>query len=461
MFDASYAEWNHKRAKAIVDYYGYRFFFGKKVLDLGAGQGELGAVFVRLGAEVTCVDARESNINEIHKRHPSLHTIKLDLDNEWPFQHHSFDVVISAGLLCHLKHYDKHITNICNAAEHIVLETEVLDSLDPNVELTIYEEKTINDLSFHGQATLVSSNNIQNKLSTLGASFKRLDDIKINSGLYRYDWREKESGRFYGCRRLWFIRRDKFIGQRVDNHSKIVEVQGGINIPPAHMPNTPHERVLARLESGPRHRPISAPEVLPTPPPQYKMSPSLSPETNYFIHTPKNSDITDGVIRIFSTSVKNQDNPLIKDIIIMDGGNITFDMIFQKVNSITGPNDINIICGDGIFFDETISLAQNINHKEMYALTCWDWYEENNIQFRDKPNSQSAWIVRGPINNINGSFPLEAPSADSRIAYEFYGSGYEVLNPSKSIKVYKHNTNSIGGLQPVSGPHLFIIPTGM
>lgn len=228
MFSEQYNQWNHNRAKAIIDYYGYKFFYGKKVLDLGSGHGEIAASLARLGADVTCVDARQENLNFISKKHPHLKTMRIDLDVDWPFMFHQFDVAISFGLLCHLKNYDKHIKDICNAAENVILETEVLDYSDPNGRIPIYEEKSIHDLSFHGEGSILTAAKIQNSLSEISATFKRIDEAKINSGSYRYDWKESESGRQFGNRRFWFIRRDVFIAQKLYNQEQIKKAEGTI-----------------------------------------------------------------------------------------------------------------------------------------------------------------------------------------------------------------------------------------
>ena len=37
---------------------GFDFFKGKKILELGAGHGDIGAFFAELGADVLCLDGR-------------------------------------------------------------------------------------------------------------------------------------------------------------------------------------------------------------------------------------------------------------------------------------------------------------------------------------------------------------------------------------------------------------------
>lgn len=217
-----------QKIKAIIDHYGHGFFAKKKIIDLGSGNGEISSAFARLGAEVLCVDARQDSLNFINNKYPFLKTMKVDLDNEWPFDSY-YDMVLSLDLLCHLKNYEKHIKNICGISENIILETEVLDSDNPDIRMPIYEEKSIADLSFHGEGSIVSANSIQNKLSDLGATFKRIDNAKLNAGSYKYNWQETNSEkRLFGNRRFWFIRRDRFFAKKIENQQQARNIENRI-----------------------------------------------------------------------------------------------------------------------------------------------------------------------------------------------------------------------------------------
>lgn len=475
-FNEIYHDWNHTRAKAIIDNYNYRFFSGKKIIDLGAGHGDLAASFLRLGADVLCVDAREENLEIIRKKHPALKTMRLDLDYEFPFEQHQFDVVISAGLLCHLKNYERHLENICNVAQYIILETEVLDSPNLDSKIQSFEDKIINDLSFNGEGSIISSANIQKRLYDMGATFKRLDDAKINSGPYKYNWTENNSGRNVGNRRLWVIRRDKFIAQKYMNHPQIFAAEIAAkrdreyyNQKSVTNTATYQPRRTPQSMSG---RPIWPPQLVTSP--NYTNNSSIQPlimseNKKYFIHT---ADISENIdvnkIRLFYLKnneqdiclQKNLDNKLLETILVNEH-NISFNTLFQRINEITGPNDINIICNSGIFFDKTIILANNIKNKQVYALTCWDWHSSDNVIFRNAANSQDTWIFKGKMENISGDFPIGKSSCDNKIAYEFHKAGYKVINPSESIKTYYINSNNQIPTKKINGPHLFVIPTKM
>lgn len=139
---------------------------------------------------------------------------------------------------------------------------------------------------------------------------------------------------------------------------------------------------------------------------------------------------------------KNLDNPHINVVIIETEEKPTYNLFFQKINEMTGPDDINIICNSDIFFDETIILTATMKHKQVYALSRWDYINEHNIKLFDRHDSQDTWIVKGRVENVISNFTLGKKGCDNRIAYEFKNAGYLISNPSRSIKTYHvHNSN--------------------
>ena len=450
--DHNNIEWNRKRAKAIVDHFGYKFFFGKRILDLGAGHGDIAEVFARLGAEINCVDARQENLDFIAKNYPHMRTQKVDLDNDFPFAFDQYDIILSLGLLCHLKNYDKHIKDICGVAEHIVLETEVFDSDETDVRVPIYEEKLINDLSFHGVGSIVSASNIQNKISELGATFQRKDKDVINSGIYTYDWKETNGGRRIGNRRIWFIKSDKFIQLKLENQTRVELAEREAAWRP-----TPQEPAMAK------DHPNYVPRTLPPLPPRnipYIQSSNYSPKIRLFYNYYEDKNAT----RKKETDLclnKNINNLYYDTIIVESENNPTFNFMFEKINKLVGDDDISIICNSDIFFDETILLASNIGAKEVYALSRWDWNENGSSKLFDRSDSQDVWIVRGKVENVFGDFTLGAKGCDNRISYEFNQAGYKITNPSKSIKSY-HVHNSVvrnySDIDIVPPPYLKVEP---
>jgi hypothetical protein len=137
----------------------------------------------------------------------------------------------------------------------------------------------------------------------------------------------------------------------------------------------------------------------------------------------------------------NLANPLMKVIILETPGKPQYKQMFDFVNKITGPEDINIIANSDIFFDESIGLTCKMNLNECWALSRWDWYNENSIQFFDRSDSQDCWIFKGPIKPINSTFTLGTLGCDNRIAHDIHQAGYNISNPSRSVKTYHvHNS---------------------
>lgn len=209
MFDGSYFEWNQKRIKNIVDFYGYKFFYFKKILDLGCGYGDLGGVLYRLGSDVTGVDARQEHLKIVNKKYTGIKTVQANLDAPWPFHGQKFDLILDLGLLCHLADYEAHLKAVCASTTHLVLETAVCDSDDPHKNISIDEEKVVYDLAYSGKGCRPSAAAIERVLRDCGMNFKRIDNPKYNAADYSYDWYPKnDNSTSLQKRRIWFAVRE-------------------------------------------------------------------------------------------------------------------------------------------------------------------------------------------------------------------------------------------------------------
>lgn len=225
MFAGHYLDWNRKRIKSIIDFYTQKFFYRKTVLDLGAGYGDLGAVFERLGSEITAVDVRPEHLKIINKKFPNIRTVNADLDKNWPFAHKKFDLTLDLGLMCHVKDFESHLRNVCSSTSHLVLETYVVDSTsDPDKIIQVNENRNIYDLSYNGPVKIPTSATIERILTECGMNFKRFDDASLNSGTYVYDWSESDTGTAdKNKRRLWFVVRNDSPIQFKDPQNKILK----------------------------------------------------------------------------------------------------------------------------------------------------------------------------------------------------------------------------------------------
>jgi SAM-dependent methyltransferase len=201
-FEDHYSDWRRKRIAAIADHYGPGFFNGKTVLEVGCGYGDIGAAFAAFGATVTCSDARDEHLQEAARRHPEVRVVAADLDGPWPFPRH--DVLLHLGLLYHLADPEQAIRQALDAADHLVLETEVCDSSDPIVSRSTVEVGY--DQAFNNHGCRPSPAFVERLLTESGRPFIRIEDDRCNTDYHRYDWPIKETGEFgHGLRRMWFV----------------------------------------------------------------------------------------------------------------------------------------------------------------------------------------------------------------------------------------------------------------
>src|ERR1700722_7701426 len=192
MFNDFLFQLYEKRNKLIIDHYGYTYFFGKKLLDLGCGFADSSSALYRLGTDTTAVDARQEHLNVVSKKYSKgIKVIKADLDKSFPFTNQKFDIVLDLGLICHLEDFKKHLIQVCKITTDLILETAVIDSNEDKC-IQIPENKAYN-LSFNGMGCRPSPSAIEKILTECGMSFKRINNSKYNAGEYSYDWRPKNN----------------------------------------------------------------------------------------------------------------------------------------------------------------------------------------------------------------------------------------------------------------------------
>ena len=81
MFQDHYVNWRNSRLSGIKKYIQNSYFTSKTLLEVGCGYADLGNEFFKMGAKVTCSDARIEHINVVRERYPELNTMVLDCDN--------------------------------------------------------------------------------------------------------------------------------------------------------------------------------------------------------------------------------------------------------------------------------------------------------------------------------------------------------------------------------------------
>ena len=99
-------DWQTNRINFILSKYPKDFFKGKRILEVGAYNGYIGAYFASLGAEVHCVEGRPENVAQIKNDYPQVTAEVGDLDvSSWKWG--KWDIIINFGLYYHLEKFHK------------------------------------------------------------------------------------------------------------------------------------------------------------------------------------------------------------------------------------------------------------------------------------------------------------------------------------------------------------------
>lgn len=123
-------------------------------------------------------------------------------------------------------------------------------------------------------------------------------------------------------------------------------------------------------------------------------------------------------------------NRKVFDNVIIFSERLTFYEMFNLSKKY--PNDINVFCNSDIYFIDT-EILKTIKPNQCYALTRWNKTPEG-IKFFNRVDSQDAWIFKGVVKDMPVNFTPGLWGCDNRLVYELQRCGYEVLNPSLTIK---------------------------
>lgn len=119
---------------------------------------------------------------------------------------------------------------------------------------------------------------------------------------------------------------------------------------------------------------------------------------------------------------------------------------FAAIAKIARPGDVSVIANLDIYFDETILHTLEMPDGDAYALTRYDIQGGKPVFFNSSSNgadSQDTWIIKGKPKAVKeANFTMGVPGCDNRIAFLLQQAGYNVRNPSLTIKTYHlHQTN--------------------
>jgi hypothetical protein len=134
--------------------------------------------------------------------------------------------------------------------------------------------------------------------------------------------------------------------------------------------------------------------------------------------------------------------------------------------------DINIISNlDIIIPRETIALLPNYfetPNKRCLALTRYDitGIIESRVDsvFFNRTDSQDTWVFNDEVPKIeNANFTLGTRGCDNAIAHILEQNGYEVINPSLTLKTYHYHVTNVRNYtqesRAVPPPYKLLIPT--
>ena len=196
-------DWQRNRIEFILSKYPKEFFQGKRILELGAYNGYIGAYFSTLGADVHCVEGRVENVVNIKNDYPQLKAELADLDtSEWIWGH--YDIIINFGLYYHLeKFHREHLNNCINNCDVMFFETVIFDSNDDTI---YFRQEEGDDQSLTPIAGTPSTSHIENIFNQHPITFEKFSDKALNGGYHNYDWVDSGSNIYnLWTRRFWIV----------------------------------------------------------------------------------------------------------------------------------------------------------------------------------------------------------------------------------------------------------------
>ena len=213
-----YPEWQENRIKFILSKFPESFFKGKRILELGAYNGYIGARFMEMGADVLCVEGRPENATNIRTNYPYLDVVCADLDTaDWQFG--KWDIIMNFGLFYHLQNrHEEHMHNCLIHCDWLFFESVIYDSDEP--ELYVRHEEG-RDQSITDVGGTPSTSYVENLFKREGISegisegvndgvndgvFQQYRSNLLNGNGHHYDWKPGNWKRLdVFARRFWVV----------------------------------------------------------------------------------------------------------------------------------------------------------------------------------------------------------------------------------------------------------------
>lgn len=174
----------------------------------------------------------------------------------------------------------------------------------------------------------------------------------------------------------------------------------------------------------------------------------------------------DAINKIYALTDGAIESPLLENDKVMElvyKARPSYNTFFEAIRSFSSDEDWNIIANSDIYFDETIAKIYEYPHTKplCFALTRWE-VEKDSIHFLNRWDSQDCWIFKGKPKNVQGNFNMGVAGCDNAIAERFSRAGYNVINPSKTIKTYHLHKSGVRSYNPnfrAPQPYKLLTPT--
>jgi hypothetical protein len=201
-FSGHYENWRNTRIAGINKYFNTSLLAGKELLELGCGYADIGIKFREsYGCKLIASDARDEHLCVINEKHPDITTLKFDCDKDNLSK--KYDVILHWGVLYHIKNIDNHLKNICENCDYLLLETEVMDSVDDKDIIFINEDASY-DQAHNGIGCRPSPAYVERLLVKNGFSFQLIVDPILDSDVHTYSWKHNNDKTIRnGLRRFW------------------------------------------------------------------------------------------------------------------------------------------------------------------------------------------------------------------------------------------------------------------
>lgn len=183
--------------------YNASYFANKKILELGSHNGYIGEYFRLLGADVTSVEGRQSNVSSINQNYPNLNVVCSDLDvTDWKFG--NYDIIINFGLFYHLeKHHIQHLTNCIKNCNLMFFESVIYDSYEPEIH---FRKESGIDQSLSDTGGTPSTSFVENIFKKNHCNFEKFSNKELNGNCHHYDWIDNNTKHLdIYARRFWVV----------------------------------------------------------------------------------------------------------------------------------------------------------------------------------------------------------------------------------------------------------------